>query len=476
MVIAFTWSGKYWERDKVHPVFFSIQDQHTYPTSGVPSKWGKCIKKAAKTWNEAGANYTFEYNRVYIEGDIYCKTFKTNDTIAGTVYKTMPGYPDLIYLCETAFSLNCQYPLSTRPSATEIDVQSTILHEFGHWLNLKDIYSSDSAAVVMYGNLEPIQTKDELTADDILGIKWIYPFSAWVSCSANVVSTDLPYEVVTGGYYMLGPVSNGGMWEWKGKLNDVPVLTSLYIGKFSSHPYWGTLSEPPTEPFTTGHVRVIVDGVIVYSADGVYSYLYNPYGFYYNMVETPQGSLTNLTLPASPKEVIVQWIAPSWPYEITSGDSTLTLIEVQQDFDPHTECPHPLNAFCRTKLLPYDPTILDSKISSAPNQSFVSNEIINKNAQEDKTNFTNYPNPFYNKTEFTYNLSAAINPNNVSLNIYNVLGQKVRTIVNGNQLPGKHTVVWDRLTDKGDLAGNGIYICRLQAGANTYTKKVVILK
>ncbi|MBI5805238.1 T9SS type A sorting domain-containing protein [candidate division TA06 bacterium] len=474
---SYIWSGKYWERDLEHPVFFNIKDQRSFPESGVKKQWWSHIKSAAKTWNEANANFKFEFNRYTTEGMVQTGHLWGNPDLAAFVQvDSMVGYPNILVMATTTFNLACVYTFSTNPRSGEIDVQSIALHEFGHWLKLLD----DSVVVTnrMYYETFPDSIRRDLSADDSLGIKWIYPFSAWVSCSANVVGTDLPYEVVTGGSYLLGPVSNGSTWLWNGKLYDVPELTSLYMGMFDSHPWYGLVGIPSVTPLSVGSVQIAVDGSIVFTAQGIYSYRYTPIGgdHYYNIVETPQASLTNLKLPNYPQEVIVKWIAPTWPYQIPSGDTTLSLISVQQDLHYHTECYHPLNVFCRSKLINYNPTVLDSKIVNASDQFFSSKETDSKITEEEEINFINYPNPFYSKTEFSYYLPSSQSVNSVLLNIYNVLGQKVKTIIDGNKLHGKHIVVWDRLTDKGELAGNGIYICRLQIGENSYTKKIVILK
>jgi len=80
----------------------------------------------------------------------------------------------------------------------------------------------------------------------------------------------------------------------------------------------------------------------------------------------------------------------------------------------------------------------------------------------------NYPNPFNPSTEISFGLPVS---SNVTLTIYNVLGQEVATIANQQFDAGYHTVVWD--------AGNmpsGIYFYRLSAGSFTDLKKMVLMK
>jgi hypothetical protein len=85
----------------------------------------------------------------------------------------------------------------------------------------------------------------------------------------------------------------------------------------------------------------------------------------------------------------------------------------------------------------------------------------------------NYPNPFNSETVIEYVL-----PENsqVKLSIYNILGQKVRTLVYEHQTAGFKTVHWDGTTDKGSKVSTGIYLYKLQAGEFTETKKMLLLK
>ncbi len=86
--------------------------------------------------------------------------------------------------------------------------------------------------------------------------------------------------------------------------------------------------------------------------------------------------------------------------------------------------------------------------------------------------FQNYPNPFNATTLIRYQLSAVGGPRMaVTLEIYNILGQKVVTLVDGKQTPGYKAVTWNPQ----DLA-SGIYFYRLKAGDFTAIKKMVLLK
>jgi hypothetical protein len=79
-----------------------------------------------------------------------------------------------------------------------------------------------------------------------------------------------------------------------------------------------------------------------------------------------------------------------------------------------------------------------------------------------------YPNPFNAATSFRYSLSG---PGEINISIYNVLGQKVATIFDGTQDGGEHSVTWDA-----SAFPSGVYFARLEAGGQTETIKMLLLK
>lgn len=85
----------------------------------------------------------------------------------------------------------------------------------------------------------------------------------------------------------------------------------------------------------------------------------------------------------------------------------------------------------------------------------------------------NYPNPFNPTTAISYQLSAI---SQVKLAIYNLLGQKVRTLVNARQPAGNYDVKWDGRDENGMEVSGGIYFYRLSAGSFQKTRKMVLLR
>ena len=88
----------------------------------------------------------------------------------------------------------------------------------------------------------------------------------------------------------------------------------------------------------------------------------------------------------------------------------------------------------------------------------------------------NYPNPFNPSTTIVYSLPTGAVDSDVSLVIYNQLGQQVRTISSMAQTAGTHEVVWDARDDNGAAVASGVYIYRLTQGANQQSQKMLLLR
>ena len=87
--------------------------------------------------------------------------------------------------------------------------------------------------------------------------------------------------------------------------------------------------------------------------------------------------------------------------------------------------------------------------------------------------FQNYPNPFNPNTTFKYWLAEA---GDISLAIYDLQGQLVKTMLQTSQSAGYKTIGWNSLDDAGTPVNAGIYFCHLQAGSFNKTIKMTILK
>ncbi|MDO9578310.1 MAG: T9SS type A sorting domain-containing protein [Candidatus Cloacimonadales bacterium] len=85
----------------------------------------------------------------------------------------------------------------------------------------------------------------------------------------------------------------------------------------------------------------------------------------------------------------------------------------------------------------------------------------------------NYPNPFNPETNISFSIPT---DQELSLNIYNMKGQKVRELISGQFASGSHSVVWDGKDENGRQVSSGLYFYKLKTDEKEISKKMLLLK
>jgi hypothetical protein len=85
----------------------------------------------------------------------------------------------------------------------------------------------------------------------------------------------------------------------------------------------------------------------------------------------------------------------------------------------------------------------------------------------------NYPNPFNPITTISYSLA---DEGDVELIVYNIKGQKVKTLVNEKKDLGHYQAIWDGTDNNKKQVSSGVYFYRLSTGEKTMNKKMLLLK
>lgn len=85
----------------------------------------------------------------------------------------------------------------------------------------------------------------------------------------------------------------------------------------------------------------------------------------------------------------------------------------------------------------------------------------------------NYPNPFNPSTNIRFTLK---NAEHVKLVVFNMLGQKVRTLADQQMMAGSYIATWDGRDDRGNQLSSGVYYYRLETQSLTVTRNMVLLK
>lgn len=113
-------------------------------------------------------------------------------------------------------------------------------------------------------------------------------------------------------------------------------------------------------------------------------------------------------------------------------------------------------------------TILYRNITTGINDNVALNEVPTKFSLEQ-----NYPNPFNPETAIRFSLPRTAQ---VKLEIYNLSGQRMRVVINGQFASGYHTAVWDGRDQSGRSLAAGVYLYRMTANEFTRTHRLLLLK
>ncbi len=130
------------------------------------------------------------------------------------------------------------------------------------------------------------------------------------------------------------------------------------------------------------------------------------------------------------------------------------------------------------RIYRYYVTALYDTGESLPSNILGVNINTNATGEEGVIEFTNnlennYPNPFNPETTFAFSIAE---PGKVSLRVYNVRGQLVKTLTNDRLDAGRHTITWNGTANTGKPVSSGIYFYRLETDNYTKTRKALLLK
>ena len=87
--------------------------------------------------------------------------------------------------------------------------------------------------------------------------------------------------------------------------------------------------------------------------------------------------------------------------------------------------------------------------------------------------YPNYSNPFNPVTTISYDLPEE---GYIELTVYNMRGEKVTTLMKGNQEAGSYRMNWDGTNQKGEIVSSGIYFLRIASGSYCKTSKMVFIR
>jgi len=158
----------------------------------------------------------------------------------------------------------------------------------------------------------------------------------------------------------------------------------------------------------------------------------------------------------------------NWPsdfvYDPEDDGSPLTSLGVHEHWNNHTDKQYSGNLGTGNGIELYMPGASTGIEKEKPNI-------------KDYLLYPNYPNPFKNSTKIRYCISR---PSEVSLSIYNLQGQLIKSLVGESKNAGTHEVIWDKTGDNGSTATPGTYIYKLSVSNNEntleFSEKMMLVK
>ena len=143
-------------------------------------------------------------------------------------------------------------------------------------------------------------------------------------------------------------------------------------------------------------------------------------------------------------------------------------LKINKTYDLHVIC---LDSQGDTSYLSSLQTETTGDDNACP--GYAEKSAVGGNLPENSFFVQNYPNPFNLGTNISFYLPEK---SHVALQIYNILGERVKTLANGTFESGTHVVTWDGTNGNGESVSTGVYFYRVKAGENVVTKKMTLVK
>jgi endonuclease I len=171
-----------------------------------------------------------------------------------------------------------------------------------------------------------------------------------------------------------------------------------------------------------------------------------------------------------------------------TGDTDLTISSVTTTNSAYEVIDYPSNlaigdwALIQVNFTPTEENTYSGDLQIYSNADFQSVSMIGNGSATPNSNdaiefsnliASNYPNPFNNSTSLKIH---GIKERKVQIDIYNIKGQRVKTIDNLNVKGGKAEVSWDGKDDKGAKVASGLYFAKINSGKQSITQKMLIMK
>lgn len=172
--VTFGYGGVKWPNS---PVLYRVNENY----AGITGE-GQAIQNGANSWNGAHSNFMFQYDGPHSNNTASRNSI--NEILWGTLNTSSLAESSMIisngYIVECDIVYNANINWTTTPGVPSLsyDIESSAVHELGHWLNLRDLYGTLDGEYdqqkILFGFSYADRGKRDLHPDDVAGITWIY--------------------------------------------------------------------------------------------------------------------------------------------------------------------------------------------------------------------------------------------------------------------------------------------------------------
>ena len=312
---------------------------------------------------------------------------------------------------------------------------------------------------------------DETTGIQFLATSWIDDTTGWAGCFNDQTNPGL-----LGVYVYTGELTPQPMGTIEGVVTDLDTGNLLANAEI-------TLGTSTTTTNSNGEYGMLVDvGTFDFSCEllGFDSYTEEDVliedGITVTMDVTLQNQYvppTDLDCSVAGSNVLILWSAPETAANVTNY-KIYRNAEVLYTVNGSTTLKIDINVPSGTytyniSAIYYD--VYESELTDDFVLEFVDAGVVLPANGTALNN--NVPNPFNPTTAISFSLE---NAGQVTLEIFNVKGEKVRTLVNEHFEATSHSVVWNGKDDLGKTSASGVYFYKMRTGSFTSTKKMVLMK
>jgi len=278
-----------------------------------------------------------------------------------------------------------------------------------------------------------------------------YPVRPQTNTTVSITTGDMTPLI-----YEINYSSPGGFYPYSAKFTTadqqviLPISTSM---NFTSNATFYFTSTTP-----------LGDGTFSFTAD-------NEHFTTLNYVYPLSLPVTNLTATVEDSDVVLSWTAPDSDFVVGYKvyRNNILLISLPATATSHRDSNLTTGTYTYGVAVTYPLDVSEMVYASVVAVS--ETDIVG--LAKPTTLYANYPNPFNPTTTIAFEIAV---PSYVTVDVYNIKGQKVKTLINAMCGSGRHSLMWNGDDDSEQHVGSGVYFYRMTVDGYTSVRKMLLMK